>query len=61
MNVLFITLFDIKSIENHGIYEDLLREFSNKGHHIFVVSPTERRNHEKTHLIKKDNSVILNS
>ena len=59
MNVLFITLFDIKSIDSHGIYEDLLREFSNKGHHIFVVSPSERRNRKKTYLIRKDNSVIL--
>ncbi len=59
MNVLFMTLLDIKNIGNHGIYEDLLREFFNKGHHIFVVSPSERRNREKTHLIKTDKAVIL--
>lgn len=59
MNILFITLYDIRNIDNYGIYEDLLREFSKAGHRIFVVSPTERRNHEKTHLIKKDNAVIL--
>lgn len=59
MNVLFITLVDIMNINNHGIYEDLLREFENKGHHIFVVSPSERRNHEKTHLIRTENAVIM--
>lgn len=59
MNVLFVTLYNIRNIADRGIYEDLLREFSRNGHHVFVVSPTERRNHEKTHLIKKDNTAIL--
>lgn len=59
MNVLFITLSDIRNIDNHGIYGDLLREFSKKGHRIFVVSPSERRKREKTHIIKTDSAVIL--
>ena len=59
MNVLFVTLYDIRNIDNSGIYEDLLREFSKNGHHVYVVSPTERRNNEKTHLIKNENAVIL--
>ncbi len=59
MNILFITLFDVKSIENHGIYEDLLREFSKKEHNVYIVSPTERRNNEKTHFIKSGNVDIL--
>jgi len=59
MNVLFVTLYDIRNIDNSGIYEDLLREFSKNGHHVYVVSPTERRNHEKTHLIDSENAIIL--
>ena len=59
MNVLFITLSDIKDLGNRGIYADVLREFSKKGHRVFVLSPTERRNREKTHKIRPDNTVVL--
>lgn len=59
MNVLFLTLFEINSIENKGIYEDLLREFVKNKHHVFIVSPTERRNGEQTHIIKQKGCRIL--
>lgn len=58
-NILFLTLSNVTDIDESGIYQDLLREFARKGHRVFVVSPTERRNQEKTHLIKKDNANIL--
>ena len=58
-NILFLTLSNVSNIDESGIYQDLLREFARKGHRVFVVSPTERRNKEKTHLIKKDNANIL--
>lgn len=58
-NILFLTLSNVSNIDESGIYQDLLREFTRKGHKVFVVSPTERRNQEKTHLIKKDNANIL--
>lgn len=58
-NILFLTLSNVSNIDESGIYQDLLREFARKGHRVFVVSPTERRNQEKTHLIKKDNANIL--
>lgn len=59
MNVLFITLCDIEDIDNSGIYEDLLREFAINGHCIYVVSPSERQNGGKTHMIHKKNCHIL--
>ncbi len=59
LNVLFLTLFDFKSIDERNIYADLLREFSARGHNVYVVSPTERRNKEKTHLIEDRNGKIL--
>ena len=59
MNVLFLTLVSIKSLQNHGIYEDLLREFSRAGHKVYVVSPTERRLHEETCFINDGNATIL--
>lgn len=58
-NILFLTLSNVSNIDESGIYQDLLREFAKKGHRVFVVSPTERRNQEKTHLIKNDNAHIL--
>ena len=58
-NILFLTLSNVSNIDESGIYQDLLRELAKKGHRIFVVSPTERRNQEKTHLIKNDNANIL--
>lgn len=58
-NILFLTLSNISNIDEGGIYQDLLREFVRKGHSVFVVSPIERRNQEKTHLVKKNNVSIL--
>lgn len=59
MNILFITLADIRDIDNCGIYQDLLREFVKNKHDVYVVSPSERRNGEKTHVIKSHNCTIL--
>lgn len=59
MNLVFLTLSNINSIDGRGIYADLLRKFKNEGHNVFVVSPTERRNGEKTHLIKGEGYTIL--
>lgn len=56
---MFMTLFNIKNIDSSGIYEDLLREFYKNGHNVHIVSPTERRNKEKTHIIEKSNCKIL--
>lgn len=58
-NILFLTSCNVSNIDESGIYQDLLREFARRGHRVFVVSPTERRNQEKTHLIKNDNANIL--
>ncbi|MBR1431787.1 glycosyltransferase family 4 protein [Ruminococcus sp.] len=65
MNVLFITLADIRSIEEHGIYTDLLREFANNNHKVYIVSPIERRNKQSTGIVNikqneySDNVTIL--
>ncbi len=60
MKVLFITLVATKDINNRGLYNDLLKTFAEHGHDIYVVAPTERRNKQKTHLIKTDNASIVN-
>lgn len=43
MNVLFMTVVDIRSVEERGIYTDLIRLFAEQGHDVYVLSPAERR------------------
>lgn len=48
MNILFITLLDIRSIDEHNIYSDLMRQFAKNGHEVYIISPVERRQGMKT-------------
>ena len=48
MKLLFLTLLDFDSIEEHNIYTDLLREFYRHGHDVYVISPVERRKKQAT-------------
>lgn len=59
MNVLFLSLIDFSSIEKPGLYTDLLREFVNHGHNLYIISPVEKRMKVKTSIIKKNNYQIL--
>ena len=59
MNVLFLSLMGYSSIKNRDIYTDLLREFINQGHKVYIVSPAERRQGIETGLIEEENSTIL--
>lgn len=51
MNLIFITLSNINSIEQRGIYPDLMRNFRDEGHGVYLVAPCERRTGQKTHII----------
>lgn len=53
MNVLFITLLDIRSIYEHNIYSDLMREFAKDGHDVTIISPIERRYGIRTHILEE--------
>lgn len=59
LNILFLTLLDFDSVEEKGIYPDLMREFAKNGHNLYIISPVERRRNRKTELIKQDNVTIL--
>ncbi len=59
MNVLFLTLYDFESLQESGIYTDLLREFVRNGHSIYAISPVEKRKKYETHLVKEKNATIL--
>ena len=43
MNILFLTLVEINSVHERGIYQDLLRKFVEEGHNVTIVTPVERR------------------
>lgn len=59
MNILFLTLVQFNSIKERGIYTDLLREFAKHGHQICVISPTEKRQNQPTHIVEEQNAKIL--
>ena len=59
MNVLFLTLVQFESISEHNLYTDLLREFVKNGHHVYAVSPIEKRQNQSTHLNQEENATIF--
>lgn len=59
MNILFLTLVDINSLDEKGIYPDLLRKFINENHKVYIVKPLERRKKGKTHYIDNNGTHIL--
>ena len=59
MNILFLTLDQIESIEEYSIYTDLLRCFREHGHDVYVITPYEQKTGKKTKLIHEENAHIL--
>lgn len=59
MNILFLTLVGIESIESRGIYQDLLRKFRDEGHQVTIITPVERRKKMPTHFFSKEGVSIL--
>lgn len=59
MHLLFLTLSEINTIEERGIYQDLLREFRDQGHNITIVTPLERRRKIPTRLIETNGVKLL--
>ena len=59
MNVLFLTLMVINDFSQTGIYPDLINEFAENGHDIYVVSPCEEKNKNKFRRIREKGHVHL--
>lgn len=59
MNVLFLTIGRMDSVEAHSLYPDLLRQFRDCGHQIYVVCPRERQMGKQTELVKENGASIL--
>lgn len=51
MNILFLTISRINSINSRGIYTDLMRELVRRGNHVYIAAPVERRFNQSTHLV----------
>lgn len=60
MNVIFLTLVRISDISERNIYTDLMRKFRDEGHHVYIVTPYERRMGKPTSLIESGGVHILN-
>ena len=56
MNILFLSLLQIHSLEQRSIYTDLLREFVKHGHFVRIVSPTAEQ--ETADLPKSDYAIL---
>ena len=59
MNINFITLSNINSIKERGIYADLMGKFRDEGHDVYIVSAAERRNGLNTQLREVDGVRLL--
>ncbi|RKE82872.1 glycosyltransferase involved in cell wall biosynthesis [Chryseobacterium sp. AG363] len=57
---MFLTLVKINTLKERGIYQDLMREFSQHGHYLYIVSPVERCENQETKVKKEGNTVFLN-
>ena len=56
MNILFLSLGSYSSVNEKGLYPDLLREFIKKGDKVYILCPTDSKNNDIP--IKEKNSCI---
>ncbi|TYC08811.1 glycosyltransferase family 4 protein [Bizionia gelidisalsuginis] len=60
MNILFLSMVNISTLQQRGIYHDLLNQFINENHSVFIVTPSERRHKKKTVLLQEGKASLLN-
>ncbi len=59
MNVIFVTVSNINDLKTKGISPDLMKKIRNEGHRLYIVSPSERKMGQDTHIIDVDGVKIL--
>lgn len=59
MNILFLSLGNYKSLQGHGIYPDILRQFADQGDMVYVISPLEKRTGEREEVITEGNATFV--
>ncbi len=57
--IIFLSLVQIDTLCDRGIYHDLLRQFVSNGHEVIVVCPAEIRTGLATRIIKESGATIL--
>ncbi len=48
MNILFLSIGKLDNVEEKGLYTDLLREFRENGHKVYIVSARQKRLNKST-------------
>lgn len=59
MNILFLTIAYPENKNEKNIYTDLMQEFQQNGHNVYVVTSRERRFNKTTELSKENNINVL--
>jgi len=59
LNILFATLVDINSLDERGIYQDLMNALVALGHKVYVVSPAEKRRDKPTSFTQAEYGGVL--
>jgi hypothetical protein len=59
MNMIFLTMSKMRTVNQRGIYTDLMWNFRDEGHQVYMVSPCERRDKLPTRVIESDGVHIL--
>ncbi|MDT8860310.1 glycosyltransferase family 4 protein [Alkalihalobacillus sp. MEB130] len=59
MNILFLSIGRLNDLEFRGIYTDLLRQFRDKGHKVYAVSPIEKRLKKPTEYVNENGVQFL--
>ena len=59
MNVVYLTFSSNINLDSGGVHIDLVKEFRNQGHNVYVVCPLERRLRKRTYLEKIGNIIVL--
>ena len=59
MNILFLNLLGNAKVSERGIYQDLIRQFRDKGHSVYLITPWERKLNKKTALLVDSGVNIL--
>lgn len=59
MNILFLSLSKLWSLNEEGIYSDLLREFVKDRHNVYILSPIEKRDQDKNIKTNKENNAKI--
>ena len=57
--ILFLTLLDFYSLEERNIYTDLMSEFVDHGHQVYIISPVEKKNWKVKNTKVSNNCTII--